>query len=215
MSIHRIGLTLLAGLIAGSMAPAAFGQRYELGGGGGASFYNKRTVTGPAASVEAAFKPGYAFSGYLGQLGNRLGGELRYSYASNDMELTSSGKPFAMTGRTQAIHYDLVFYFNDKKAKVRPYLLAGGGMKQYTGTDSTSSFPPFISTVVLTNTSEWKPLITAGGGIRLVLNPKLHLRAEVLTYMTQVPTKIITPVNGQLTGWYFDIMPMITLSYVW
>jgi hypothetical protein len=215
MSLHRIVLTLLAGLIAGCMAPSALGQRFEFGGGGGASFYNKRTVTGTSTSVEAGFKPGYSFNGYLGQMGSRLGGELRYSFASNEMELTSGGKSIAMTGRSQAIHYDLLFYFNDKKAKVRPYVLAGGGMKQYTGTGAGAIVQPFMATVVLTNTSEWKPLITAGGGIRVVLNPKLHLRAEVLTYMTQVPKNVITPVNGDIGGWYFDIMPTINLSYVW
>ena len=215
MSSHRITLTLFAGLIAGGIAPAALGQRFEIGGGGGASFYNKRTVTGPSATVDAGFKSGYGFNAYLGQLGNRLGGELRYSYASNEMQLTSGGKSFTMTGRSQAVHYDLAFYFNAKKAKVRPYLLAGGGMKQYAGTGATSIMQPFISTVVLTNTSEWKPMITAGGGIRVVLNSKLHLRAEVLTYMTQVPTKVITPVLGQVSGWYFDIVPNINLSYVW
>ena len=214
MSSHRITLTLLAGLIAGSVAPTALGQRFEVGAGGGVSFYNKLTVTGPA-TVDAGFKTGYSFNGYLGQLGNRLGGELRYAYASNEMELKSGGKSFAMTGRSQAIHYDLAFYFNDKKAKVRPYILAGGGMKQYTGSGTTTTVQPFMSTVVLTNTSEWKPLVTAGGGIRVVLSPKLHLRAEVLAYMTQAPTKVITPVTGQLSGWYFDIVPTVNLSYVW
>ena len=213
---HRITLTVLAGIIAGSTAPTAFGQRFEFGGGGGASFYNTRTVTGPSASVEAGFKSGYAFTGYLGQIGDRLGGELRYSYASNDMELTSGGKSFAMTGRTHAVHYDLVFYFNGKKSTVRPYVLVGGGMKQYTGSGNSASLvQPFMATAVLTNTNEWKPLVTAGGGIRVVLNPKLHLRAEVLTYMTQVPTNVITPVKGKLDGWYFDIVPTVSLSYVW
>src|SRR4249919_3311114 len=109
MLTHRIAMTLLAGLIAGSMAPAAFGQRFEFGGGGGVSFYNSRTATGPA-TVDAGFKTGYSFNGYLGQLGNKLGGELRYAYASNEMELSSGGKSFTMAGRTQAIHYDLAFY---------------------------------------------------------------------------------------------------------
>jgi Outer membrane protein beta-barrel domain len=215
MSSHRIAFTLLAGLIAGSMAPSAFGQRFEFGGGGGVSFYNKRTATAASSSVEAGFKPGYTFNGFLGQMGNRLGGELRYSFASNEMELTSGGKSFAMTGRSQAIHYDLLFYFNEKSAKVRPYLLAGGGMKQYAGTGTGVVLQPFMATVVLTNTSEWKPMITGGGGIRVALNPKLHLRAEVLAQMTQVPTKVITPVLGDIGGWYFDIMPTINLSYVW
>lgn len=215
MSSHRIALTLFAGMLAASMAPAAFGQRFEFGGGGGASFYNKHTITGTATSVDARFKPGYGFTGYLGQLGDRLGGELRYSFASNEMELSSGGTSFAMSGRTQAVHYDLSFYFNNKKAKIRPYVLVGGGVKQYTGTSSNSLIQPFMATAVLTNTSEWKPLITAGAGIRVVLNPKLHLRAEVLTYMTEAPKKVITPVYGELNGWYFDIMPTVSLSYVW
>lgn len=215
MFSHKTVLALLAGLALGSMTPAAFGQRFEVGGGGGASFYNKNTVSGGRAEVDAGFKPGYGFNAFLGQLGNRLGGELRYSFASNEMELKSGGQSFSMTGRTQALHYDLLVYFNDKKAKVRPYVLAGGGVKQYTGSGGTNVMQPFISTVVLTNTSEWKMMATAGGGIRVALSPKVHLRAEVLSYMTQAPTKVITPVTGNLGGWYFDIMPTVNLSYVW
>jgi hypothetical protein len=89
-------------------------------------------------------------------------------------------------------------------------------MKQYSGSgDAAALVQPFMATVVLTSTNEWKPLVTAGGGIRVALNPKLHLRAEVLSYMTEVPTEVITPVNGQISGWYFDIVPTISLSYVW
>ena len=215
MSLHRIGSILLIGMVVGGLSPAAFGQRFEFGGGAGASFYNKRTVSGPAVNAEARFKPGYGFTGYVGQRGQRLGGELRYSYSANGMELASGGKSFSMSGRTQAIHYDLSFYFNRSKASVRPYLLAGGGMKQYSATGTTVAVQPFMATVVLTNTSEWKPLITAGAGVRFALSSKLHLRAEVLTFITQTPTKVITPVNGELKGWYFDTMPMLTLSYVW
>jgi hypothetical protein len=198
-----------------TVASTAYGQKWEVGGGGGASIYNTKTVTAPAGSVDAKFKTGYAFSGYFGQIGDRLGGEVRYTYLSNEMELAGLNKSFSMTGRSQAIHYDLNVYFNGKKSKVRPYVIAGGGMKLYSGTGSAAAVQPLGSIVVLTNTSEWKPLISSGGGVRFAVGDKAHVRAEVRVYMTEVPTKVITPVTGSLSGWYFNIVPMVDLSYVW
>jgi len=203
-------MTLAAGLVM-AMVPAAFGQKWEVGAGGGASFYNKASVNG----VEAGFKPGYGFSAYLGQLGNRIGGEIRYTLLSNEMELSGNGKNFTMGGRTQALHYDVNFYFNHRESTTRPYLLVGGGMKQYTGTGSPTAIQPHVSSVVLTNTSEWKPLLTAGGGVRFALSGKTQLRAEVRLYMTQAPTNVITPVVGSLSGWYMNFAPMVGVSYVW
>ncbi|MBI4891605.1 MAG: outer membrane beta-barrel protein, partial [Acidobacteria bacterium] len=165
--------TLIAGavlLLAG--APAALGQKWEVGAGGGASLYNSKTITAGSAAVDAKFKPGYGFSAYLGQIGDRLGGEVRYTWLSNDMELSGAGKNFTMGGHTQAIHYDVSFYFNPRKSKTRPYLFAGGGMKQYTGKGPAQAVQPLGSIVVLTDTSEWKPLISGGGGVRFAVGEK-------------------------------------------
>jgi opacity protein-like surface antigen len=196
-------------------APAAYGQKWEVGAGGGASLYNTRTIAASTGDVQAKFKPGYAFSGYLGQLGERVGGEIRYTYEGNSMELSGRGKTVTLGGRTQAIHYDVNYYFGNKRAKARFYLLGGGGVKQFTGTGDSSSGQSLMSTAVLTSTSQWKLLVTGGGGVRYALNDKLHLRAEVRVYMTPMPTDVITPTNGTLGGWTFNIVPMVGLSYVW
>jgi hypothetical protein len=207
---------VLAAMLALAAAPAALGQKWEAGAGGGGSFYNARTITSPAGSAEAKFKPGFAASGWLGQLGGRVGGEIRYTFFKNDMELSGPGGKFSMGGRAQAIHYDALIYFNgSSRAKTRGYVLVGGGVKQYTGTGDDVAFQPVGNIAVLTRTSEWKPLVTTGAGVRVALSERMHLRAEVRGYFTQAPKEVITPVRGDLSGWLFDIVPMVSLSYVW
>lgn len=215
MSCFRVAsLITFAGLIA-SFAPAAFGQKWEVGAGGGASIYGGKSISAPAGSVDAKFKPGYGFSAFLGQIGNRVGGEIRYTWLSNEMELSGLGRSFTMGGRSQAIHYDLSVYLNGRNSGVRPYVLVGGGMKQYTGTGTATAIQPLGSIAVLTNTSEWKPLVTAGGGVRIATGNKSHIRAELRMFFTEAPTKVITPVTGSLSGWYMNFVPMVSLSYVW
>lgn len=197
------------------LAPAVYGQKWEAGVGGGASIYNARSISATGDAVDAKFKPGYGFSAFLGQIGNRVGGEVRYTWMSNEMELSGLGKSFSMGGRSQAIHYDLNIYTAGRDAKTRPYFLVGGGMKQYTGTGSAVAVQSLGMIAVLTNTSEWKPVVTAGGGVRIAAGAKSSVRAEVRLYMSETPTKVITPVTGSLSGWTINFMPMVSISYVW
>ncbi|WP_321477649.1 outer membrane beta-barrel protein [uncultured Paludibaculum sp.] len=210
-----VSLLTAAGMVT-LLSSVAYGQRWEVGAGGGASFYNAKTLTTTSGDISAKFKPGYSFSGYLGQIGGRLGGEVRYSYMSNEMELAGLGKSYTMSGRSQAIHYDVHIYFNkNQEAKIRTYVLAGGGIKQFSGTGSTVPYQPLGNLAVLTNTSQWKPLVTAGAGVRVALSPHMQLRGEVRGYFTEMPTDVITPVSGSLGGWLFDIAPTVSVSYVW
>lgn len=210
---HKASLILSAA--AAISSPAALAQRWEVGAGGGASIYNTRSISSPSGAVDARFKPGYGFSAYLGQIGDRVGGELRYSWFSNDMELSGTGRSFTMGGRSQSLSYSVLFYLARKEAKTRPYFLAGGGIRQYTGTGSASALQPLINIAVLTNTSEWKPVVTTGAGVRFATGHKAHVRAELLLYLSEAPTKVITPVTGSLSGWYINFAPMFSLSYVW
>lgn len=194
----------------------AHAQQWEVGAGGGASLYNSRTVTGSLGSVDAGFKPGFGGTAWLGQIGDRIGGEIRYSIFKNDLELKSGGASYSRGGRSQAIHYDVLIYTNTKNSKTRPFFLVGGGVKQFTGTGEDVAFQPLGHIAVLTGTSEWKPMLTTGAGVRIAISAKTHLRAEVRGYFTQTPTEVITPVpDATAGGWYFQIVPMISLSYVW
>jgi hypothetical protein len=202
----------LAALLA---APGAMAQRWEFGGAGGASFYNKKSIAAPAGSVDAKFNPGFGFGAYFGQIGNRLGGEMRYDFHMNEMELSGLGKSVKMDGRTQGFHYDVLVYFTKAGSKVRPYLLGGGGLRLYEGTSSAGVVQPLMSVAVLTNTTQWKPLVVAGGGVRIEASKHVHIRAEFRVNMTESPTEIITPVTGKIDGWFFNYAPMVGISYVW
>jgi hypothetical protein len=212
MIIRNWSLMVLAFVLC---AAPAMAQKWEVGVGGGASFYTSKQVSGPDGQVNAKFKPGAGFTAYMGQIGNRVGGEIRYTMMFNSMELSGGSASTSMSGRSQSIGYNLLIYTNGKDAKARGYVLAGGGMKQYTGTGNYTGLPPFIRTAVLTNTSEWKPMVTTGVGVRVKAGESSHFRAELLVQGTETPTQVITPVMGSLGGWYFSFAPMFSLSYVW
>jgi len=207
-------LIMAAGLVL-PLASVAYGQSWEVGAGGGASFYNSNTITGGAADVTAKFHPGYGFNAFFSQIGNRIGGEIDYTWLSNEMELNGGGRSFTMGGHSQALHYDVVLYFSGKESKLRPYVLAGGGIKQYSGTGPSDAVQPLGNLAVLTSTSEWKPLVVAGGGLRYAVSAHMQVRGDVRMMLTQAPSNVITPVTGNLDSWYFDIVPMVSLSYVW
>lgn len=195
-------------------APAA-AQKWEVGAGGGAAFYNSKTISGPDGSVSAKFKPNAGVTAYIGQIGNRVGGEIRYTMLFNGMELSGGSAKSSMSGRSQSIGYNVLIYTNGKEAKARGYILAGGGVKQYTGTGSDVIVPALIRTAVLTETSQWKPMVTAGVGVRMKAGENSYIRAELLVHGTETPTDVITPVLGNLGGWYFSFAPMFSLSYAW
>ncbi len=214
MSIRNWAWTTLAMV---AWAAPGMAQKWEAGAGGGASFYNTKQVQGPDGAVNAKFKPGAGFTAYLGQTGNRVGGEIRYTMMFNNMELTggSGGAKSSLSGRSQSVGYNLLIYTNGKDSKTRGYILAGGGMKQYTGTGSSAVLPAFFRTAVLTETSQWKPMVTAGVGVSMKAGEKSRIRAEFLVQGTETPTEVITPVMGNMSGWYFSFSPMVSISYVW
>ena len=96
-----------------------------------------------------------------------------------------------------------------------PFLAAGGGMKLYRGTGHEVTYQPLETIALLTKTQQIKPMISVGGGIKMILGPRLVLRAEVRDYITTFPNKIIVPIPGvKANGWLNDFVPMIGISYI-
>jgi hypothetical protein len=199
--------------LAAATATSAVAQRWEFGAGAGGSFYGKKTIAGSAGSVDAGFQSGFAATTFLGQSGRWVGGEIRYTYQQNGMKLTGGATTFTFGGRSQALHYDVLVYATKPEAKVRPFLAAGGGMKLYEGTGKDMAVQPLGRIAVLTRTSQWKPLVSVGGGVKFKVAEKVWMRAEVRTYLTEIPTEVITPINGKLSGWLLNFIPMFSLSW--
>ena len=59
------------------------------------------------------------------------------------------------------------------------------------------------------------PFFAVGGGIKMVLGPRLVLRAEVRDYITTFPKDVIVPLPAtKISGWLNDIVPMFGISYI-
>ena len=219
-------LTALLALIPGVLAQTTTAQSkkrasnseasFEVGGGIAESFYQSKSLTSSVTSGDAGFNNGLAGSIWIGNnMYNKLSGEFHYDYQMNDLKLTSGGTNVTFGGKSHAFHYDLLYHFTKRSAKVRPYVLAGGGFKLYQGIGTESAFQVLSKLAILTKTNEMKPMVTFGGGLKFALSQHVNLRLEVRDNMTQFPTRIILSVNGaNPSGWLNNFVPLIGISFV-
>jgi hypothetical protein len=198
-----------------SFVSACLAENWEIGGGAGGGFYNSLTATSSAGQAAAGIARGPAFTVYLGQsLYPHFSGEIRYAYGSGDLTLDSGGAEARFRSVSHAFHYDVLVHPARARGRLRPFLAAGGGCKLFRGTGEESAYQPLSSFALLTQTQQWEPVVTAGGGVELLLSRHVKLRAELLDYMSPMPSKVITPAPGAtLGGWLHQLTPFLVLGY--
>jgi hypothetical protein len=196
------------------LSPAAFAQKWELGGGVGGGFYSSQNITAPSGSAAARFASNLAASGWLANNSGRLlGGEFRYDYQRGAAELSSGGAKATFAAQSQAFHYDFQFHLSPRSSHVRPFVAAGGGVKAYRGTGAEVAYQPLNKIGLLTRTTDTKPLISIGGGIKVKISRGVGLRAEVHDYLTSFPGKVIAPaLNASAGGWIHDFVVSFGVS---
>jgi hypothetical protein len=198
-------------------AGASMAQEWELGGMASYGFYRNATATSPSGTADAGFSPGIGFGGVFGHSSRgRLSGEFRYTYLDSDLKLASGGTSANFNGVAHAITYEVLLHPRLKEgSKVQPFLAAGGGMKLYRGTGNEVPFQLLDNIALLTKTQEAKPLISVGGGVKIVLTPHVLLRAEMRDYITPFPKQVITPLPGtKISSWLNNFVPMVGISYI-
>jgi hypothetical protein len=189
MTMLLLGLCLWA-------APS-FAQQYEIGALGLISDYTSVNVAN--ATTSGTVGPGFGFSGgfILGQtMNDRWGGEFRYVYFRNDLELNAGSGSAELGGQSHAIHYDVLYYFSDPDSGMRPYVAAGFGMKYYQGTGSEDPFQPGSNLALLTKTGEALPAGDFGVGVKWRIGSRTTFRLEFRDYITGVPEKVIAAAPG-------------------
>lgn len=196
-------------------APAMFGQRWEMGVGAGGSIYQDKTLTNGSASASAGFESGLSVHAWVGQnMKSHLGGEIRYTYEKNDLKLTSGGTKASFSGASHSIFYDFLFYGNGLKSKIRPYVLAGAGVKIYQGTGKETVTQPLSNVALLTKTTGTEALVAVGGGVKFSVGGRGTFRLEFADYLTPFPKKVITPLSGTKgDGWISNFVPMVGIAY--
>lgn len=186
----------------------------ELGGLALLTAYRSTDVRSGPSIGSVGFLPGPSVGGFLGQtMGEHFGGEIRYLYAQNELKLNSGGTEAKFAGRSHIINYDLLFYLAGRRARIRPFAAAGGGLKRYQGTGTEQPFQPLSNLALLTKTSETLPAADFGGGVKLHLRRNAALRFEFRDYLTKVPRVFEPSPGARISGLLHHWVPAIGFSW--
>ncbi len=196
--------------------PAVFAQKWEFGGGAGGGFYTSQTISSPAGSASAKFQNNLVGSVWFGSNNNGAwGGEIRYDYQRGDAELGSGGNKATFGAQSHAVHYDILLHFAPTEAAIRPYVAFGGGLKAFQGTGSEVAYQPLSNIGLLTKTTDTRPMISVGGGVKMKISRGLSLRVEAHDFLTPFPKNIIAPaLNAKVGGWLQDIVATVGIGLV-
>lgn len=210
--MKRIAVTTL---FVSALAASCFGQQWEFGGVGGASFLSNVGVSGPSGSATAGFQTGGVIGGFLGQnLYTHLSGEVRYEYVQNDLHISSGSTNASFTGSAHVLHYDVLWHTNRRESRMQAFVAVGGGVKIYRGTGAEQAYQPNYQFGYLTKTQQMEPMGDFGAGVRYELKPGLYIRTEFRDYITAFPDRVIAPAPGTKYGFLLhDFVPMIAISY--
>jgi hypothetical protein len=197
-----------------AIAAGAAAQTWEAGVLGGYGVYvNNPKFTSPFGSAKAGLGRGPVAGAFLIQnLYRYVSGEIRYAYQRGSLTLSSGSRRAKFSGDSHAIHYDWLIHTVPREAKVRPFFVAGAGFKLYRGTGVEKVVQPLEEVALLTRTSEWKPLVSAGAGVMWTVAPWARVRLEFRDYMTPFPQRVIEPVAGGSPGWVHDLTPTVSFS---
>ena len=201
----RITGTLVFGILFGC---AGYGQTWEVGAAGGFGFPQTRAVSNGSGSVQAGFTNGLTFGGVASQrLYEHFTGEARYTYRAGDMKLSGNGQEPRLGAESHTMNYDLLLVAAKADSAARPFLAAGAGARFYRGTANPPVFQPLNTFAVLTRTTEWKPVISVGGGVKFRLSRRAVFRLDFRDYATPVPEKLFaTRSTSNLNGWLHDLV---------
>jgi hypothetical protein len=212
--MKKISMLVVCFAMAASFAMA---QKWEYGGGVGGGFYTSQDISGTAGSASAKLATGIAGSGWIvSNGGGHWGGEIRYDYQRGDLTLNGGGTSASFAAHTQQIHYDVLWYSAPNGSRIRPFVAVGAGIKVYQGTGSEVAFQQLSNVALLTKAQDLTPVVSAGGGVKVQISPRMSLRLELHDYLSPFPKKVITPNSGEKVGgwgWLQDFVPMVGISY--
>ena len=198
-------------------ASSAWCQKWEFGGAAGAGFYTSQTVTNSTAgNANAKIGAGLTASAWLANnTSDRWSGELRYDFQRGALGLSSGGASASFGAQSHAIHYDVHLHFAPREASIRPFVSFGGGMKMFQGTGQEVTAQPLSRIALLTKTTDLRPVVSVGAGVKARLGERWNLRAGVWDFFSPFPGKVIAPNAGSsVGGLVHDFVPMIGISYI-
>lgn len=196
--VKRLALAAAATALFVALAtPASAQSEVEIGVLAMISDYKSLTASNPSNSGEVGPGLGYGGGFVLGQtINNRWGGEFRYIYSRNDLELAAGSAKAELNHQSHTVHYDLLYYFAGSDARVRPYVAGGIGVKHYQGIGTEDPFQPGMDLALLTKSTQTMLVGDVGLGVKFRVGSNGLLRIEIRDYITGVPENVITASPG-------------------
>jgi len=202
--------------VCAAVLPAAWGQKWEVGGGVGGGFSTNDNITAPSGSANASIQTGLVGSVWLGNYtSGRWGGELRYDYQMGNLDLSQGSTQATFAAHSQDIHYDFLWHFTGNESRVQPFVAFGAGIKIYEGTGAQVVYQPLSNYALLTQAQDLVAMGSAGVGVKFKLASHLMLRLDLHDYITPFPKQVIAPaVGAKAGGWLQDFVPMGGFAFV-
>lgn len=202
-------------IVCAAVLPAAWGQKWEIGGSAGGGFSTSDDITSPSGSASAKIQTGLVGSVWVGNNSSaKWGGELRYDYQMGDLQLSQGSTQVSFPAHSQAIHYDFLWHFLGGESPVQPFVAFGAGIKIYEGTGTQVVYQPLSNVALLTQAQDLVPMASVGAGLKFKVATHFQLRVDVHDYLTPFPKQVITPVTNKTQGWLQDFVPAAGFAFV-
>ena len=196
-------------------AAGCLAQDTEIGGAIGYGVYRDGSIYAPGGKAEAGIRNRFAAGVVFGDdLYNHLSGEIRYLYHDGHAFLSAGGVKADMQGQSHTFTYDLLFHLKEREHRIRPFFVAGGGVKGYVVAGPAPLPQPIPNIASLVTVDEWKPVISLGGGVKFRFYKNIILRGDFRDYLTTFPRRQIVPAaNGTARGIFQQFTPFFGVSY--
>jgi hypothetical protein len=197
------------------LAASALPQTYEVGADIGYGIYQNGTIFAAAGSVEAGIRNRFAAGVDLGyEFSHYVSGQFCYLYHDGHPFLQAPSVKSDIQGQSHAITVELLFHFQARDRRFRPFVAGGVGGKDYVVAGPEPFPQPIPQIATLTTNDVWKLVLHAGGGIQYLLRPHVLLRGEFRDYITTFPRQQIVPApHNTARGVFQQFTPLFGASY--
>ena len=195
--------------------PVAFAQQYEVGADIGYGAYRNGSIFSSAGKAQAGIRNRFAAGIVLGdEFSEYISGEFQYLYHDGHPFLQAPGVKADIQGQSHALTLDVLFHFKRRGERLRPFVAAGAGGKDYVIAGPAPFPQPIPQIASLVTNDVWKVVFNVGGGVKYTLRPHLLLRAEFRDYITTFPRQQIVPApHNTARGIFEQFTPLFGVSY--
>ncbi|MGH9340231.1 MAG: outer membrane beta-barrel protein [Acidobacteriota bacterium] len=205
-------------------------DKWEVSAFFGVSYLDDNTFAtaqegGQTQLVGLNFANGYVAGARITEnLGENFGAELEYSYANHPMTFENLAQDLPRLDRHHHVHklsYSILYYPLDRHSRIRPFGSVGGGASFYQASGDAGD-QAIGQSVELKG--RWKAAFSYGGGVKIKLDEKWGLRADIRDHVTGVPdfalpSQSIDPAvpairpQGELHNWQVSLGILYTFDF--